>query len=59
MYLQVTYANDASALHIYWTADFNLVEVTNILPSVCGKLKHELSQLQSGKVPHLNFICGK
>ena len=53
------YENDGSALHVYWYADSNIDVIENKLPQVGGWLKHQLSQLYSGRVPHINFIFGR
>ncbi|KAK4030821.1 hypothetical protein OUZ56_024204 [Daphnia magna] len=54
--IQVKYQSDGSALHVYWQADTDYVSVEKKLPQMGGWLRHELSQLQNGRVPHINFI---
>lgn len=56
--MQVKYADDASAVHVYWSADSDIVGAEKQLSGIAGRLRHELSQLQSGRVPHINFIYG-
>lgn len=57
--LQVKYATDGSALHVYWTGDSAGADLVDKLPQVAGKLRHTLTQLQIvGRVPHINFIQG-
>ncbi|XP_057364635.1 uncharacterized protein LOC130685356 [Daphnia carinata] len=53
---KVKYQSDGSALHVYWQADTDYVSVEKKLPQMGGWLRHELSQLQNGRVPHINFI---
>lgn len=43
---------------MYWCADTDINLVEEKLPQIGGRLRHELSQLQNGKVPHINFIYG-
>ncbi|XP_046441605.1 uncharacterized protein LOC124192403 [Daphnia pulex] len=53
---KVKVQNDGSALHVYWYADKNCAAVIEELPKMGGWLRHELSQLHNGRVPHINFI---
>lgn len=43
---------------MYWQADTDYISVEKKLPQLGGWLRHELSQLQNGRVPHINFIFG-
>jgi len=47
---------NGSALNVYWTSDSEMIAIHERMFEISRRLRHELTQLHCGRVPHINFI---
>ena len=50
---------NGSALNVYWTSDSEMIAIHERMFEISRRLRHELTQLHCGRVPHINFIKGE
>jgi len=53
---KVNYVLNGSALNVYWTSESGMIVIQERMFDIAKRLRHELTQLHCGRVPHINFI---